>query len=140
MYNSIRQQIVATANGYIGTPWRRYGRSKFGVDCVGLLICIAKDLKLCEYDIQSYSKEYRYEDLISNLVKAGCAFVPRYKIDIGDILVMAHSSIGVHAAIYCGMESNKVIHAHINDKQVMQSSFTKYKNIVTSQYAFPGVI
>ena len=139
MCSSIRQQIVAAANRYVGTPWRRYGRSEFGVDCVGLLICVAKDLNLCSYDNQSYSKEYKYEDLISNLVKAGCNFIPRYKIDIGDILVMAHNSVGVHAAIYCGMEDNRVIHAHIRDKQVMISSFTKYEKIVTSQYTFPGV-
>ena len=139
--DDIRKQIVATATSYVGTPWRRYGRSKFGVDCVGLLICVASDLKLGDYENKNYSREYRYSDLTRDLIKAGCKFIPRHELANGDIVAMTSSTIGAHAGIYCkGIdEEDKLIHAYILEKKVCIDSYTYYKDLVTSQYVFPGV-
>ncbi len=40
------QQIVACARGWLGVPFRHQGRSRHGVDCLGLLACVAGELKL----------------------------------------------------------------------------------------------
>ena len=134
---SIRQQIVAAANRYIGTPWRRYGRSQYGLDCVGLLIVIANELGLGTYTIEQYSKDYKYIDLIQNLNKANCIRIPRYKLNIGDILVMTLTDTGVHAGIYCG--SSSMIHANIKSRKVIKSGLSTYEKYITDQYTFPGV-
>jgi cell wall-associated NlpC family hydrolase len=39
-----RRDIIAEARKWIGVPYRHQGRGKFGIDCVGLLIEVAKGL------------------------------------------------------------------------------------------------
>lgn len=48
------QQLIDEARKLIGTPWRHQGRSKHGVDCVGLVLLSAKNagLSLAEYGVR----------------------------------------------------------------------------------------
>ena len=39
-----RRDIVAEARKWVGAPYRHQGRGRFGIDCVGLLIEVAKGL------------------------------------------------------------------------------------------------
>ncbi len=51
--------IVETAREYLGTPYHHQARLKgFGVDCVGLLICVARDRGIVdsEFDIRGYNR------------------------------------------------------------------------------------
>ena len=41
-YVLTRAAIIAEARKWIGVPYRHQGRGKFGIDCVGLLIEVAK--------------------------------------------------------------------------------------------------
>lgn len=38
--------VVAAADAWVGVPWRHQGRSREGIDCLGLLIVVARDLGL----------------------------------------------------------------------------------------------
>ncbi len=38
------EQIVAAARGYVGTPFKLYGRDKNGIDCLGLIVCVAREV------------------------------------------------------------------------------------------------
>ncbi len=41
------QNIVDVAKTYIGTPFHHLGRIKdVGIDCVGIIICVAKELNI----------------------------------------------------------------------------------------------
>lgn len=52
------EQIIATARSYIGTRFRHQGRRKAngadrgGVDCLGLLVCVADECGLMKYDVK----------------------------------------------------------------------------------------
>lgn len=48
--------IVTAARGYLGVPFEHQGRTRKGLDCVGLLVCVAKDLGLAHDDSASYSR------------------------------------------------------------------------------------
>lgn len=51
--------VVALARQYLGTPWMHQGRVKgHGVDCVGLLVCIAREIGYVsqDWDITGYSR------------------------------------------------------------------------------------
>lgn len=55
-----RADVVAAARAYVGAPWRHQGRSPVsGVDCVGLAICVARDLGLVarEWDYNGYPRQ-----------------------------------------------------------------------------------
>jgi len=54
-----REQIVAEAREWVGTPYRHQARIKgLGVDCVGLLIGVARKLGLVApaFDVQGYTR------------------------------------------------------------------------------------
>ena len=40
----VAADVVAAAQSWVGVPWRHQGRSREGVDCLGLLIVVARDL------------------------------------------------------------------------------------------------
>lgn len=53
------EQFVEAARAYLGAPWLHQGRSRQGIDCVGLLICAAADCGIIEPtpDLQTYNRE-----------------------------------------------------------------------------------
>lgn len=50
--------IAARARTYMGVPYSHLGRSRRGVDCIGLVICVARDLGLVapDFDVAHYSR------------------------------------------------------------------------------------
>lgn len=53
-------RIVAAARLLIGVPYDHQGRNrKFGIDCVGLLIEIARDVGAAWHDLSGYSRDGR---------------------------------------------------------------------------------
>lgn len=47
-------QIVTRARLYIHTPFRSGGRNEFGLDCGGLIVRVAHDLGLTDFDVPNY--------------------------------------------------------------------------------------
>lgn len=53
-----RASIVAKAREYIDTPFHHQGRVKaVGIDCVGLVIGVAHELGLSDFDVTGYSRQ-----------------------------------------------------------------------------------
>ncbi len=51
-----RRALVATARNYLDTPFAHQGRVRgVGIDCAGLLICVARDLELFHGDVTGYA-------------------------------------------------------------------------------------
>ena len=48
--------VVAAARSWLGVPWLHQGRTRAGIDCAGLLICIARELGLVApaFDVNGY--------------------------------------------------------------------------------------
>ena len=46
--------VIAAARTYLNVRWHHQGRSRAGIDCLGLLICVAHDLGLTEFDVTGY--------------------------------------------------------------------------------------
>ena len=49
-----RKDIIAKARSWIGIEYRFRGRSRQGIDCSGLVVGVAKELKLFDYDFTNY--------------------------------------------------------------------------------------
>jgi cell wall-associated NlpC family hydrolase len=63
-----RSQIVAEARTWLDTPWVHQGRLKgVGVDCIGLLACVAKDLGIFSYDVTGYSMQPSAKELTRHI-------------------------------------------------------------------------
>lgn len=50
-----RDEVVAAARSWKDVKWRKCGRSRAGIDCIGLIVMVAKDLGLEPADYPNYS-------------------------------------------------------------------------------------
>lgn len=62
--------VVAAARQYIGVPFEHQGRSRNGIDCVGLLQAVASDLGLKHVDSAVYSHNPNPRNLLATLVQS----------------------------------------------------------------------
>lgn len=69
------EQLIEAARGYLGVRWHHQGRSRAGVDCVGLVICVARDLGLSDYDISGYGTAP--DGRMSGILREQCIEQPR---------------------------------------------------------------
>lgn len=139
-----REQIIEKSREYIGTKYHKQGRLKKteedqgGIDCCGLLICVAKELGLTDYDIEGYSDQ---PDGVSLLKEFNSQCTPVKIPEPGDILIfrIRHfpqhcgimSQIGGHAGVIHAYQSVGTVREHIlHDWWLCR---------VVAAYKFPGL-
>lgn len=106
-----RQSIVDTARSYIGTRFLHQGRMRGGgVDCAGLLMCVAYDLRLRDVQISGYGRQPNEDEFRAALREH---LVPIGYTDIlpGDVLTFA-VPIEQHIAIVSRINPIWIIHAY----------------------------
>jgi cell wall-associated NlpC family hydrolase len=130
-------RIVQQAREYIGVPFLHQGRSKRGVDCVGLVVRVAQDLGLSRYDFTEYGMDPNLSQFMR--VLRACPDWERIPItdrQSGDVLVLA-LNVPCHVAIYTG---SGVIHAMSLRGKVCEHRLTSdWKRKVRECYRFKGV-
>ncbi len=100
--------IVSSATRLIGTPFHHAARVPgVGVDCSGLLCCVAKDIGFAVSDQQAYSP-VRTIDLMREVYAREMTRVET--VCIGDVLLFNSSLAPGHCGIYVG--GGTMIHAH----------------------------
>lgn len=122
----MRRKIVEKAREYLGTPFHHQGRLKgIGIDCIGLLSCVAHELGIFTKDHTNYSRHPDGESLINELSKH-LDEIPPSKMNIGDIIVFTISKrtkypqhIGFvtdYGMIHTYQGSGKVVEHVLDDK------------------------
>ncbi len=117
----LRLQVMAIARKYVGTPWHHQGRViGVGIDCIGLLVCVAKEMGFQLQDVVGYPLEPN-GTLDNNLYE---------QMDAVDIIKPA--SIGMfwtqqkdkaqHIAIFTDYG---LIQAHLGSDNVIETRYTK---------------
>lgn len=114
------QQIIDQARNWLGVRWQHQGRSRLGVDCVGLCVCVAQDLSLKVEDIRSYPRRIDGRTLTAYL---GQHLQPvcRDQGLVGDIGLFRDKGFPVHVGFLArkrGVET--VIHAHAGRRKVIE--------------------
>jgi hypothetical protein len=147
-----RKLVVETARSYENTPFHHLGRVKgTGVDCVGLVLCVAEDLGLkdvhgvpllrndyTDYSPQPLGDFVMHECKYRLIEKSIGSMLP------GDVITMkvpysaCHAGFVVerHGALYVihALNSSTVprVMEHILDK--------KWHHAITGAFSLPGVI
>ncbi len=134
--------IVALARSYIDTPYHHQGRVKGqGVDCVGLLVCIAREVGLVgpNWDVTGYS---RIPDgvLLMRHLSANLNQVPYEAMRPGDFICVAFQKHPQHVGVVGDYRHGglSIIHAHNPSGKVVETRlmFTTSMRFV-SAFRFP---
>lgn len=102
--------IVTEARSWIDVPYQHQGRTRNGIDCLGLLVMIARRFDVTDYDELTYSRNpsgARMRRLLSlhlqpiSIAEAG----------VGDVLHLAAGNEPQHVAIISRVDPLYFIHA-----------------------------
>lgn len=139
------EQIVTAARAYLNAPWKHQGRSAQGIDCAGLIIAVARDLDLSEFDTRDYSRQAMDESML-DLCREHLEQVPRDGAMPGDVAVLRFGSnrhIGIFGDYPHGGLS--LIHAYSHHpRRVVEHRFhAEWLQAVQASwlatFRFPGV-
>lgn len=126
--------IIAKAREYVGTPFHHQGRQKgVGIDCIGLLVCVANDLGIKVIDRDGYGT-MPYKGLLEQGLKENCE---RITIPVPGCIVLikfpnAHPS---HVGIYTG---ENIIHCWSQPGKCVEHIYSdKWKRLTVGYYRWP---
>lgn len=102
--------VLDAARTYIGTPFHHQQRAKgIGVDCVGLVVCAAREAGYVVRDITNYPRDPDG----ASLVRIVSEQLERVTVpELGDVLMfwVARPGVPQHVGIYAGLT---MVHAPI---------------------------
>lgn len=112
-----RQQVVETARGWLRTRYRHQGRLKgVSVDCVGLIMGVAKELGLKDVQVADYprhadgSLRSRCEEHMQRITVTAA--------QAGDVLLFKWRNAETHLAFLTS--DNSIIHAYMLNREVVE--------------------
>ncbi len=136
-----RETLVAQARTWLGTDFRHQGRikksmrNKGGVDCLGLVIEVArelnlesgvldkdgKDIPVYKFDDLEYSRNSDPQKLLKGFSKA-CIEISLDEAKAGDVLLFKFEGMPKHLAIITEINSNQItiIHAFLKTGKVVE--------------------
>jgi cell wall-associated NlpC family hydrolase len=137
---SIANSVVEKAREYLGTRWHHQGRVKgVGVDCIGLIMCVAYDLGLGDWrGVGGYGRLPTGGRLRTDLSEA-LDSVPLDEMQPGDILLMRFAGEPQHVALLSTMADGRLgmIHAHAAQRKVVEHGLDAiWKSRIIAVYRF----
>lgn len=116
--------IVEIARKYIGTEWRHAGRNKHGLDCVGLLVVVAREAGINVLDDLNYSRTPQGK-LVEH-TKKHFKEVPVSDIQDGDFGLFRVGRFPFHAGIFANIGGQRtLIHSHATCEKVIEEYFNE---------------
>ncbi len=130
--------VVRTARTWLGTPYHHQGRLKgVGVDCAGLLIGVAHELGLSDFDVAGYAPRPD-GDSLRRLCDEHMQPIALDTARPGDVLLFRFDAHPGHLGILTA--ANQLIHAYLPRRQVVEHGLdAAWWRQVAAQYRFPGV-
>lgn len=121
MFGSIpTDQIINEARSWVGVPWHHQGRSRFGIDCAGLIIKIAESFGVFIPDLKIYPQKPD-----KRLVTIMTRYLPLCDLEPACISLFQFANAPWHVGLYTG---SSLIHAYDGGrrKQVIESEWNRY--------------
>lgn len=130
-----RNQVIDTARDYLGVPYQHQGRTRNGLDCIGLAIVVAHDLGLTDFDIDGYGRVPSGKRMSMQL-SAECTKLRNGSAKPGDLLHMAYEKQPQHIAL---VTDKGIIHADSQRGVVEHRLDSAWRARIRGAYRLPGV-
>jgi cell wall-associated NlpC family hydrolase len=132
--------VVREARALLGVRYRHQGRSREGVDCIGLPVCVRAALGLPAMDSAGYAKRAAGAEML-DYCRANMTAIDRASIQPGDLLVQMKGA-DRHVAIVADYPGGglSIIHAHLPNKKVVECRLDPaFMATVRGCFRFPEV-
>jgi hypothetical protein len=123
---TLEDTIVEQAKTWIGVPYRDKGRDRFGVDCIGVPIMVARELGLSDYDTLDYTKRPDPADFLRG-ARSQLDVRGRDEIGHGMLAVLREPRHPCHAGIVerDGTGRLWLIHSYAPARMVVREALTE---------------
>lgn len=132
--------VVAEARAWLGVPYTHQGRTRHGVDCIGLVIAVTHALGLSDYDIDGYSRVpsgRMMGRVMAGLMKP----VDWAEVRPGDVLHLAYHDQPQHVVLVTRVDPMYILHADSRVGKVVEHRLdTAWRAKVRGQYRLPWVV
>lgn len=112
--------FVAAARSYVGVPWRHLGRSRNGLDCIGLVLLAARNVGRDLPDPAPYAREPQGTRLLDGILAHATRIA---EIAPGDVLLFRMGLYGGHvgiASVHAAWDVPACLHAYAPRRQVVE--------------------
>lgn len=136
-----RQLIVDAARQYLGTPFKKGGRSKTAIDCVGLLVLVGRDVGLHIEDTTEYSFNPEVAKFV-DVIYSQSVRLPMEPLLIGSIGIFKQSIFPMHTGIIAKDPRNgqlTVINANLSRKSVVEQPMSEWKSNLLHLRDYKGI-
>lgn len=132
-----RAEVVAAGRAWLGTPFHHQGRLRgVGVDCAGVIIGIAKELKLSTFDVTGYGHRpdgREMESLCHSHMRCGVIT----KKQPGDVLLLEVDKQPQHLALATDIG---MLHAYAPLRRVVEHRIDEdWSSRIVAVFILPGI-
>lgn len=143
-----RDDVVRVARSYLGTPFQHRGRTPGqGLDCAGLVICVAKELGLVapDFDVPPYRMSARGDEML-RWCDRYMQRIEREAMGAADVIVLATERDPQHLGILADYRHGglSIIHASnspsVSPQRVIETRLMFARGMqYRAAYRLPGV-
>lgn len=136
-----RDDIVKAARSYLGVPFKKGGRVREGIDCVGLLVLVGRDLGLHIEDTIDYSFNPEVKKFVE-VIYSQSVRIPMNPIQIGSIGIFKQTIFPMHTGIIAkSPESGEltVINANLKHKCVIEQPLSEWQHDFLQLRDYKGI-
>lgn len=132
-----REQVVAAARNWLGTPFHHQGRlNGVGVDCAGVVICVAAELGLTAFDVDGYGHRPDSREL-EQLCHAQMRRIPVDSARPGDVLLFEIDRQPQHLAF---LTDAGMLHAYAPLRRVVEHNIdAQWTARIVAAFVLPGL-
>lgn len=122
--------VIAELRTWIGVPWRHQGRSRFGIDCAGLIAVAATEIVGAEmvklHDKSNYARSPNQYDLVEAL-DLFCNRIDVTELRKGDIVAISDGPYPCHLAVITEQYNCLyMIHSSARLRKVAEEPFSDF--------------
>lgn len=137
-----RTEVIDEARTYLDVPWRHQGRTRFGIDCAGLIVLIGRKFSLLpsDYDVAGYSRRPNEFDFIKAF-RDNMDERPLFEAQPGDAVTFIDGPYPCHVGILTiKYDVLHFVHAYAGCRKTIEQPYTgEWQRKATHCFAYRGI-
>jgi cell wall-associated NlpC family hydrolase len=136
-----RDAVVAEARSWLGVRWLHQGRSREGIDCIGLVVVVRRALGIGDYDLAGYPREPD-GSLMTHFLTAGGTRIGILKAQPADLLLFKDARSPCHVSIVSARQGDvmHMVHALATRHKVVEEPVMhEWQDKWVAAFRMPGI-